>query len=62
MSFNSVEYANNYIKEKYDTVRVTMPKGMKEIIKTQAEKEGLSTNEWIRRAIKDKLSDNLGGG
>lgn len=62
MGFNSIEYANNYIKEKYDTVKVTMPKGMKDIIKAKAAEEGLSTNEWIRRAIHEKLSDNSGGG
>ena len=30
--FNQIEYQNKYIKEKYDRVGLTMPKGKKEVI------------------------------
>ena len=40
--FNQIEYQNKYIKEKYDRVGLTMPKGKKEIIKARALDEGMS--------------------
>ena len=51
--FNQIEYQNKYIKEKYDRVGLTMPKGKKEIIKARALEEGMSINEYIN-AIIDK--------
>lgn len=49
--FNQIEYQNKYIKEKYDRVGLTMPKGKKEIIKARALEEGLSINEYINALI-----------
>ena len=42
---------NKYVKNNYDRVLVTMPKGKKEIIKSFAEKHGESVNAFINRAI-----------
>jgi len=49
--FNQIEYQNKYIKEKYDRVGLTMPKGKKEIIKARALEEGMSINEYINALI-----------
>ena len=34
--FNQIAYQNNYIKEKYDRINLTVPKGKKEKIKKKA--------------------------
>ena len=49
--FNQIEYQNKYIKEKYDRVGLTMPKGKKQIIKARAIEEGMSINEYINALI-----------
>lgn len=49
--FNQIEYQNKYIKEKYDRVGLTMPKGKKEIIKVRALEKGMSINEYINALI-----------
>lgn len=49
--FNQIEYQNKYIKEKYDRVGLTMPKGKKEIIKARSLEEGMSINEYINALI-----------
>lgn len=47
---------NEFIAKTYDRINLTMPKGRKEIIKRKAREQGLSTNEFINRAI-DLLLD-----
>lgn len=49
--FNQIKYQNKYIKEKYDRVGLTMPKGKKEVIKARALEEGMSINEYINSLI-----------
>ena len=49
--FNQIKYQNKYIKEKYDRVGLTMPKGKKEVIKARALEEGMSINEYITSLI-----------
>ena len=49
--FNQIKYQNKYIKEKYDRVGLTMPKGKKEVIKSRALEEGMSINEYINSLI-----------
>lgn len=51
--FNQIAYQNNYIKEKYDRINLTVPRGRKEEIKAKAAAQGLSVNEYI-----NKLLDN----
>lgn len=51
--FNQIAYQNDYIKEKYDRINLTVPKGRKEEIKEKARMQGLSVNEYI-----NKLLDN----
>ena len=38
--FNQISYQNEYIKEKYDRINLTVPKGRKEEIKKKAAAAG----------------------
>lgn len=46
---------NKYVKNNYDRINVTFPKGEKEIIKSHAEKHNESVNAFINRAIKETM-------
>ncbi len=50
--FNQSKYINDFIKETYDTIKVQVPKGQKEIIKEHAKNKGYkSVNEYIKTLI-----------
>lgn len=49
--FNQIKYQNEFIKQKYDRVNLTVPKGKKEKIKEAAKAAGQSVNEYINSAI-----------
>lgn len=56
--FNQSKYINDFIKESYDTIKVQVPKGQKEIIKEQAKKKGYkSVNEYMKALIKKDLEE-----
>lgn len=46
---------NKYVKENYDRINVTLPKGKKKIIKAHAESMGESVNGFISRAIDNQI-------
>lgn len=46
---------NRYMKENYDRVNLTMPKGQKDKIKAHAESSGESLNGFINRAIAETM-------
>ena len=46
---------NKYVREKYDKLLLTMPKGKKERIKAHAEALGESVNGFINRAIDEAM-------
>ncbi len=46
---------NKYVKENYDRINVTMPKGRKEVIQAHAATQGESVNGFITRAINDTM-------
>ena len=46
---------NKYVKENYDRINVTLPKGKKEIIKAHAESMSESVNGFISRAIDNQI-------
>lgn len=51
---------NKYVKENYDRINVTFPKGKKDIIKAHAESKGESVNGFINRAVDELLKkENL---
>ena len=52
---------NKYVKENYDRINVTMPKGKKEEIQAHAACHGLSVTAYINSAIDEKMArDNTG--
>lgn len=51
---------NKYVREKYDRINITMPKGRKEQIQTAAEARGESVNGFINRLISDALDAESG--
>lgn len=59
-NFDRSKYINNYIKEKYDRINLTVPVGTKEAIKSQASIEGKSINEYIKGLISADLEKKSG--
>ena len=53
--FNQISYQNSYNKEKYDRISLMLPKGEKDRIKTVAAAAGESVNEFINKAIKQRI-------
>lgn len=47
---------NKYMKENYDRINMTMPKGKKEEIQAHAALHGLSVNAYINQAIDEKMA------
>ena len=53
---------NKYMKENYDRVNLTMPKGKKEKVQAHAEAHGQSVNGFINSAIDEKMERDTEGG
>ncbi|MBR1781249.1 MAG: Arc family DNA-binding protein [Oscillospiraceae bacterium] len=53
---------NKYMKENYDRVNLTMPKGRKEEIQAHAQAQGESVNSFINRAIEETMARDKEGG
>lgn len=49
--FDPVKYANNYIKQSYDRINLTIPKGKKSEWNEKAKSAGLSLNAYITQAV-----------
>jgi len=45
-----------YVKEKYDRVVLTMPKGKRETIKAAADAVGESVNGYISQAVDERMA------
>lgn len=53
---------NKYVKNNYDRINVTMPKGKRDVLKAHAEAQGESVNGFINRAIDETMArDNAPG-
>jgi len=46
---------NKYIKNHYDRINMTLPKGQREIVAKIAEKNGETVNGFIRRLINEAI-------
>ena len=46
---------NKYVKENYERINVTFPKGEKEIISQHAKEAGESVNSYIRNSVKMRM-------
>lgn len=47
--------AEKYLKESVEDIRIRVPKGKKAIIKTHAEQQGESMNQFVIRAINETM-------
>lgn len=52
---DAIKYNNNFIKDAYDRINLTVPKGQKEVIRLHAESKGEKVNTFICRAIKETI-------
>ena len=50
---------NKYVKNNYDRINVTMPKGDKEVIKACANKHNMSVNTYINNAIRVQVEKDI---
>lgn len=48
-------YQNEFIKQAYDRINLTVPKGQKELIQAAAERAGESVNAYINTAIAERM-------
>ena len=52
---------NKYVKNNYDRINVTFPKGQRDILKTHAQRHNESVNAFIVRAVNETMErDNNG--
>lgn len=61
MVFDPVKYSNEYIKENYGRFNLFMDKELLKQVKQAAKDHGISTAEYIRQAITEKISKDEGG-
>jgi len=57
----SQKAVNKYMKENYDRVNLTMPKGKKETVQLHAARYGESVNAFINRAIDEAIQRDVNG-
>ena len=55
-------YQNEFIKQAYDRINLTVPKGRKAEIQVFAESCGMSVNSFINRLIEEAMAAEQGGG
>lgn len=53
--FNATNYKNQYAKDNYDRITLTVPKGQKDIIKKRASELDVSINEYINSLIRNDI-------
>ena len=59
---SSTRAKNKYNAANYDSLRIVVPKGKKELIKAYAEERKESINGFVNRAIDEAMQgDNKGG-
>ncbi len=58
MAFDKAKYDNQYRKDHYNVINIRLPKddNLKAQIQELAERENISVNQWILRAIKERLA------
>lgn len=55
----ATKYKNDFIKETYDRVNLTIPKGKKAIVTEYSKSRGLSLNAYINKLIADDMGEAL---
>ena len=49
------EYNNNFIKENYDRVNLTLPKGQKDVLKELLKKRGKTVNGFLQEVVEQEI-------
>lgn len=57
--YDKVKYNREYNENNYDRISLMVKAGKRDIIKTEAKKLGMSTNEYINRAIELALTNSM---
>ena len=52
---NAIKYNNQFIRESYDRINLTVAKGRKETIQIAAAAQGQSVNAYITQAITERM-------
>lgn len=58
--FDKIAYDNEYIKNNYDVIKLTVPKGGKPQLQGHAISRGEKLNAFIRRAIRETMMQDGG--
>lgn len=53
--FNQIAYQDEFNKRNYDRIEIKVPKGRKAVIKAAATAAGQSVNEFIAKAIDERM-------
>lgn len=59
---NAIKYNNEFIKQAYDRINLTVPKGRKAELQAIAERYGQSVNGFINSLIDEALERDRAGG
>ncbi len=51
----ATDYKNQFLKEKYDSLRIVVPKGRKTDVEQYAKKQGLSVNSLVNNLLMNAL-------
>ena len=54
-AFNQIAYQYEFNKRNYDRIEIKVPKGRKAVIKAAATAAGQSVNEFIAKAIDERM-------
>ncbi len=56
----STKAKNKYNAENYDSLRIVVPKGKKDVLKAHAQSKGESLNSFVNRAIDETVERDNG--
>ena len=51
---------NKYVKNNYDRIIFTIPKGKREVLKSFADAQGESVNSYIKQAVMQRIKADTG--
>lgn len=57
--FDQIKYQNDFIRQNYDRINLTIPKNRGETWRTLAAAEGKSVNAFVRDAVESHISANF---
>lgn len=52
---DAIKYNNQFIRETYDRINLTVPKGRKDVIQSHAAAQSQSVNAYINQAVDERM-------